>query len=326
MNAEQDFLKLCTLFGACSKRSQGAGGNISVKQANTLWIKASGYRLTAVTKTSGYVKCHIPTLQELYQKNIETFEESIGGKPSMESFFHLLPKSHIVHIHPTFFCKYLCSIQSKAIFTSNHFPNSLYVPYVKPGLPLAKSIFPHYTNESVIFLENHGIILLSDSVESMIELYETSLATLEQIVGTNANQSSLSVEYKLTQLFNQTVKPIYTLPSLPNFFSPISPDHFLFLQPQPFLTAAKTVEHDCQNWLAENKAPSVVQVDNQVYCLALSYDLCTNKEEYLRSYLEIDSTTTILTLQDQQDLLTCPKENHRLNSLQTSNLLIQQVQ
>lgn len=318
MTGKQDLLTLCSIFGACLKRSQGAGGNISVKEKNVLWIKASGVRLSSVTNTTGYVKCRLSKIQECYKNENEDLEETvIGGpnkKPSMETFFHLLPKSHIVHIHPTFFCTYLCSTELCSIFKSK-MENTLYIPYIKPGLSLAKSILAKYTDESVIFLENHGIILLADSVESVIRLYEETLTKLETIVQGKSNESSISIEYRLQKLSNQIVKPIYGIPPLPSSFLAISPDHFLFLQKNPLLTSKNRLEEDFQNWMKHNSSvPSVVQVDFQIYTLALTYEVCTNKEEYLRSYLEIYQTATTLREEHLEELLTCPKEKIRLTS------------
>lgn len=319
MTAKDDLLILCSIFGSCLKRSQGAGGNISVKQGNTLWIKASGIRLSSVSTTTGYVECDISKIHQCYKNENENLDETvIGGpskKPSMETFFHLLPKSHIVHIHPTFFCSYLCSAELRTIFSNEMASNSLYIPYIKPGIQLAKHILPHYSNESIIFLENHGIILLGDSIESIIHLYEDTLTKLEKIVQAKANESSISIEYKIHKLSNQFAKPIYGLSSLPTHFLPISPDHFLFLQNRPLISSKIYLEEDFHKWMeVTSTPPSILQVDFQVYSLAPTYELCTNKEEYLRSYLDIYPTATILSEENQKELLTCPKEKIRLTS------------
>ena len=319
MNPKEELILLCSLFGSCEKKTQGQGGNISVKQGTTLWIKASGSRLSSVSDRIGYVECDIPKIHECYNKGEENLEGSVlrgpSKKPSMETFFHLLPKSHIVHIHPTFFCRYLCNFELKSIFSNFGKENTLYIPYCKPGLQLAQRILPLYKNESVIFLENHGIILLADSVESLLLLYDNTLSKLENDVDQKSYESSLSSLYTIYKTTNQIAKPVYRLPLLPDTFLPMTPDHFLFLQKSPLLTTKSDLEIDCRKWMQEKGyAPSVLQEDDQIYCLGTTFEQCVNKEEYLRSYFDIFPTASHLSEDNQKELLVCPKEIHRLST------------
>jgi rhamnose utilization protein RhaD (predicted bifunctional aldolase and dehydrogenase) len=309
-----DLVYLCSLFGACSKRTQGAGGNISVKQNNLLWIKASGIKLSSVSKKSGYACCNIDTLLELFANANENLQSALAypesESPSMETFFHLLPFSHIVHIHPTFFCKYLCSKESSSIFTTTNFPSSLYIPYTKPGYPLAKKIFDTYTKETIIFLENHGIILLGNSVQNVVELFSHTTEILESIVNEKYTASSLMIEHKLYHLTFEFAKPVYPVLILPNHFDPITPDHVLFLKEAPFFTTKDTLEKDI---LESKTIPSVIRVDKQIYTLGKTVEQAQNKEDYLQSYVEIWSESTYLQAENINDLLNCSKEKLRMN-------------
>jgi rhamnose utilization protein RhaD (predicted bifunctional aldolase and dehydrogenase) len=311
----EDFLSLCNIFGACSKRSQGAGGNISVKQDTILWIKASGARLSSISKKSGYACCNINLLHDLYVKENENLQTALAyaesEPPSMETFFHLLPCSHIVHIHPSFFCKFLCSNESKSIFTTVNFPSSLYIPYTKPGYLLAKKIFSLYTNESVIFLENHGVIFLANSSESVIKLYIDIVALLESITKCKDSASSLSVEYQLYKLTNEFAKPIYFLnKSLPKLFVPITPDHFLFLKDLPLITTKECLSTDLQKYRV---IPSILSIDSQIYALGKTIEQAQSKEEYLQSYIEIYDNSTRLSDTNMSELIECSKEKLRLS-------------
>ena len=309
-----DFVYLCSLFGACPKRSQGAGGNISVKQDNLLWIKASGVKLSSVSKKSGYACCKIDSLLELFTNANEDLQSALAypesESPSMETFFHLLPYSHIVHIHPTFFCKYLCSKESSSIFTTTHFPSSLYIPYTKPGYPLAKKIFDTYTNERLLLLENHGIILLGNSVQDVVELFLQVTEVLESIVNEKYTASSIMIEHKLYHLTFEFANPVYSAFTLPKKFDPITPDHFLFLKEAPFFTTKDTLEKDL---LQSKTIPAVVCVDTQVYTLGKTVEQAQHKEDYLQSYVEIWSESTSLQQEDTYNLLNCSKEKLRLN-------------
>jgi rhamnose utilization protein RhaD (predicted bifunctional aldolase and dehydrogenase) len=309
-----DLVYLCSLFGACSKRTQGAGGNISVKQEGLLWIKSSGTRLSSVSKKKGFASCKLNVLQELFERGNECLTSALAypesESPSMETFFHLLPYSHIVHIHPTFFCKYLCSKEARTIFRVENFPNSLYIPYIKPGYPLAKAIFDYHTYETLIFLENHGIILLGNSVDEVIQLFTEATHQLEKIVGEKNTASPIAVEHQLYQLTNEFAKPVYPELAIPSVFDPITPDHFLFLKEAPLFTTKDTLEKDL---LDCKSMPSVVHIDKHSYTLGKTVEQAQDKEDYLRSYVEIWSDSTYLNQENTADLLNCSKEKLRMN-------------
>lgn len=315
----EEFLYLCDLFGSCIGRTQGAGGNISVKWDNKLLVKASGYRLSAVNENEGYVYCNIDRVKSCYDNQEENLESAIlektQSKPSMESFFHLLPKQYIVHIHSTFFCKYLCKSNTANIFSEENFPRSLFIPYIKPGLKLAQSILPNYSDQSLIFLENHGIILLGNSIEQIVDLYDKTVRHAESIWKEPSTYSSLIVEKKLKDLTKQTVKPVYNLSfSLPSFFLPVTPDHFLFLQDSPLQVKESQLESSLLEWKDKKQTfPSVLQIDSQIYILGKSYIQCQNKEEYLRSYFEIYDHASFLPKENLDELMSCSKETFRIH-------------
>lgn len=313
------FINLCNLFGSCTQRTQGTGGNISVKENDTLIIKASGCRLSSVSNTDGYVICSIQKIQEALDEGKEQLEESIlegaPRKPSMEAYFHILPKTIIVHFHSVYFCKYLCKQTAREIFTVENFPNSKFISYKKPGLDLAKELMPLYTNESILFLENHGIILLGESIEEIIAVYSQTIDRLQTLTQTICYDSDLRVEKIIKDTTNQIIKPIYNFPDfLSQPFKAVTPDHFLFLQERPLLSTKKTVENDLKEWKTVfHTFPSILQVDETIYSLAQTYEQCQNKEEYLRSYFDIYVEAQELDSQELLNLLHCPKEQFRLS-------------
>ena len=314
---EEELIFLCNLFGSCSKRSQGAGGNISVKDNNNLYIKASGVRLTSVKKGYGYVICDLSGVLKQFHDNCETLESTVlfgaPQKPSMETFMHLLGFQYIVHFHPSYICKFLCSKEAPGIFTKQNFPNSLFIHYVKPGFELAKTILPNWNGETVLFLENHGIVILGDRIESLVEKYSRIVKKTEELTNIQDIASSIEIEYFLTKHFQCVVKPIYSINKLPTKFSAITPDHFLFLQTSLFINSNELDEDICLWKTKYNTFPTFLQVNSHIYTLGKSWEECQNREEYLLSYIEISGpSTTTISFSEQNKLLECPKEQFRL--------------
>ena len=110
----QAYVRLCNLFGSSTDLVQGSGGNFSVKTTTHIQIKSSGTLLADTTTTSGFVICSLAKLHELLENDsIQTRDAVVGGDaqkaPSMEDFFHLIPKKWVIHIHPTFLLGKLCT-------------------------------------------------------------------------------------------------------------------------------------------------------------------------------------------------------------------------
>lgn len=323
-SAIDELICLSSIFGACRFRSQGAGGNISVKEGNVLYIKASGFKITSISKTNGFVGCDILSIKDSLQNSSEDLQRSIIQnhhlKPSMEALFHVLPKKYIVHIHPVFFCRYLCSKNATQLFSTTNFPNSLFVEYAKPGLELAQIILPRYKNESIIFLKNHGIILLSDSIDEIVNLYSTSVHSLENLVSECDQGSDIMIEYSINKSTGLVAKPAYSLYHvLPSSFLAITPDHYLFLDKAPLLSKNETIREDISDYYkVYKKYPCVLQVNNQIYCLGKNIEQCQNKEEYLLSYMDIMKSShemNEITEEQQMALLNSSSEKYRLNTL-----------
>lgn len=163
------FIRACEKVGNDLELSQGPGGNISVKVNDYLIIKASGIPLEDVTRISGYsiVKYNkIPKDQGSDDELNRHITQSIAGnypRPSMETGFHsVLQSGLIIHAHPVYLTLLLCLKNSKEILTELGFlgKGAAYIEYVNPGVQLYNKCaeLPHDTD--VVFLENHGIIIL----------------------------------------------------------------------------------------------------------------------------------------------------------------------
>jgi rhamnose utilization protein RhaD (predicted bifunctional aldolase and dehydrogenase) len=184
-------------------------GNTSVKLSDdTFLVKASGSTLGTLDE-SGVVECRFGPLLAMLDggelRDVQVEEHILAcrvdpesRKPSVESLFHAylltLPGIRFVgHVHPVSVNQILCSPHARDFAGRRLFPDhivccgadSVLIPYVDPGLQLARVIreavveFLGRNGEAprVILLENHGVIALGATPEGVkAALYMTDKA------------------------------------------------------------------------------------------------------------------------------------------------------
>ncbi len=195
----QHLLELSALVGADPALVQAAGGNTSIKEKGTLWIKASGtWLMNALTAEIMVPVALSPLLQAMDENNplaerSESFvlkDQNPGGlRPSIETTVHAaLPQKIVVHVH----CVETIAIAARhdavtVLATLLDDFNWRYVPYVRPGLPLSRSIVKslhddHNTPADVIILGNHGLVVAAESVTDVQRLLSRVCSALKQPV------------------------------------------------------------------------------------------------------------------------------------------------
>jgi rhamnose utilization protein RhaD (predicted bifunctional aldolase and dehydrogenase) len=169
-------------------------GNTSCRTGETFWVKASGTSLSNMT-AEGVTECRIAPLLELLNRddasddqiNAELTKNQVTAaakRPSTEAVFHAyllsLPGiSWVGHTHPIAVNGILCSPRAAEFAASRTFPDeivccgsaSLLLPYVDPGLALAKAIRAGVEDfqsrqgkiPKIILLANHGLIATGSS-------------------------------------------------------------------------------------------------------------------------------------------------------------------
>lgn len=157
-----DYVELCSLVGNILD-APGKGGNISVKSGNSLIIKSSGQDMKK--------KDHLVTYEDVSIR-VSDFNGALYRKPSMEYKFHEFIKSkYVVHYHPAYLLPYLCS---NVEIVSPY--DNIRIPYATPGDDLYEAIKEKVlssfnVDSGIIFLSNHGVILFSDDLEEIKEMY-----------------------------------------------------------------------------------------------------------------------------------------------------------
>lgn len=164
---------------------QGGGGNTSVKlDDNRMAIKASGWLLSDVTTVDGYSVVDYQKIREYldcpdqdedtFTKKIKSFVVETNNRPSIETGFHALVSRCVVHTHSVYANLLACSKEGASI-AKGLFPDSAWVGYAAPGRKLTLEVKDviRKRNEipSIVFLENHGVIVSSDDAKSALEIH-----------------------------------------------------------------------------------------------------------------------------------------------------------
>ncbi|MDK2980555.1 MAG: hypothetical protein PWQ55_902 [Chloroflexota bacterium] len=167
-------------------------GNTSTRcDDETFWVKASGSQLSTID-SSGFSRVNAAAVLALLD-NERLDDEAIAAglkaaltdagmkKPSVETFLHAIclfecGVDWVAHTHPISAMSILCSVTGGDPFRQHIFPDEIVmcgespvvVPYVDPGLPLARAIraeLKHHLDRfgappKLMLMENHGIVAL----------------------------------------------------------------------------------------------------------------------------------------------------------------------
>lgn len=175
-------------------------GNTSAKLSNEQFaVKASGCCLATLTESDISI-CDTGRVLAILEKRQLSDEEldpmlldaRIGRtskKPSVESMFHawlltLRDVNFVGHCHPLPANQVLCSPRARDFAERRLFPDevvwcgpqSVFIPYSDPGLPLAREIAERTrafiekegTVPRLILLQNHGIIALGPTPQAVL--------------------------------------------------------------------------------------------------------------------------------------------------------------
>jgi rhamnose utilization protein RhaD (predicted bifunctional aldolase and dehydrogenase) len=192
-------------------------GNTSARVGDaSYWIKASGQQLHRIP-ASGFVELQFTPVLELLERLEVTDEEvrqalasaridpNASLRPSIEATMHaalyaLSDARFIGHTHPTVVNMVLCARDYENALAGRLFPDHivycglepLCVPYVDPGLPLARQVRRSLTEyldlfgeaPKVIFLQNHGLIALGKTATEVENITLMTIKACRILVGT----------------------------------------------------------------------------------------------------------------------------------------------
>ncbi|MFK7838398.1 MAG: class II aldolase/adducin family protein [Sulfitobacter sp.] len=179
-----EFRALSAKLGSDPLQVQGPGGNTSIKDGNTMWIKASGTELAdAMDKPIFVAVDRAAAKAEAGGAGDGTCKATVLDpentlRPSIETTFHAaLDWDVVAHTHSVATLVHAISPEGRlAAQDKLQGLPAVMVPYAKPGLPLTAKILAKVLPETqVIVLQNHGLICCGSSVEEV----ETLIAEVE---------------------------------------------------------------------------------------------------------------------------------------------------
>jgi rhamnose utilization protein RhaD (predicted bifunctional aldolase and dehydrogenase) len=191
-------------------------GNTSQRiDADTFWVKASGQQMQHIDR-SGFVAMRFAPLLDLLDNPPNSaarvqqlmmdarVDTAAPTRPSVEATFHAALLADcgaacIAHTHPTAINQVLCSARAETFARHRLFPDdvvlcgpeSVFVPYVDPGLPLAAAIREQVRAYSarydeppkVILMANHGLIALAQTHEEALNITAMAVKAAKVFMG-----------------------------------------------------------------------------------------------------------------------------------------------
>src|SRR4051812_1147419 len=177
-----DFLvHLSHLMGQNLRLVQPGGGNTSLKEGDTLLVKGSGTDLRTIGR-DGFTRLSLSRLSALGDAESMDDAEMMrfmascmtaeGPAPSVETPLHaLLPYKVIAHTHDvaTMSLTNIRDAQAERLVAELLGKRVVYVPYVRPGFPLAQAVgrmAGRIPPEAIgLTLAHHGLVVWGDHAE-----------------------------------------------------------------------------------------------------------------------------------------------------------------
>jgi len=184
----------CARIGADPLLVQGAGGNVSWKEDDALWIKASGTWLAEADKKDIFVPVDLAHLKlNITQKDFSTTPKIVNNshlRPSIETLLHaLMPHKVVVHLHAVEILAHLVREHPIEIFNQliGDSINWCCVDYFKPGAELAEAIMIkllQHQDINVVFLLNHGVVIGGENIKEIDVVLQKLISLLKNMITT----------------------------------------------------------------------------------------------------------------------------------------------
>lgn len=188
--------RIARAAGARPDLTQGGGGNVSVKLGSErMLVKASGAQLKDVTPASGYALVNYgnirrriaagPGGEDEFSDFICAQALPVAGvkpaRPSIETGFHALLNTVVVHTHSVYANILNMSAEGHAL-GRQMFPEAEFIPYRSPGPQLCSAINERAraSGPQIFFMQNHGLAVAHAGAQGALDLNERVNETLRR--------------------------------------------------------------------------------------------------------------------------------------------------
>ena len=312
---------------------QGAGGNTSFKDKKVLWVKASGCWLSDAKNSDIFVPIDNEEVVELIENgNVaditiksNCYQNKYSLHPSIETALHaLMPHKFVLHVHAVNTLS-IAVLSNGKKYTENLLKdiNWAWIPYVMPGIKLAKSVqCAMREGPDVIVLANHGLVVGAETAQQALSL----LTLVEDKMKRKVRKT---IEIDNERLLSAISKSNYRMPKYETVHAiardgialkvvetgVLYPDHVVFLGAGPMMILSIDEFEDGLKESIFTKSNSVIIVrdfgvvvprdfsdnaESMLYCLA-SVLLRIQEGEELR----------YLTQEDEMELMDWDAEKYR---------------
>lgn len=183
-------------YGGDTNLVIAGGGNTSMKENGTLYVKGSGTALAAI-RAEDFVAMDLGKLLEIPKKAYpaedapreaaflaDVMAARLPGeehkRPSVETLLHaLFPQRYVLHLHPTLVNGLTCARKGRER-AAELFPGAAWVDERRPGYTLAMNLARRVSGGAdTVLLQNHGVFFAADTPEELDRMLREMLAALE---------------------------------------------------------------------------------------------------------------------------------------------------
>lgn len=246
----------CAQIGADSLLVQGAGGNVSWKDGEMLWVKASGTWLAHAKQEEIFIPVDLAHLRaEIAEESFSATPKVFGDsnlKPSIETMLHaLMPHQIVVHLHAVEILAHLVRenpLKDLELLIGDSVKWT-FVDYFKPGAELAQAVsgqLAEHLDTDVVFLKSHGVVIGGADIKCVDLTLRKLLARLQTKTlpfGKNIEREALVSNFlaRYYALSGDTdINQLATNSELASRLQAdwaLYPDHIVFLGEQAFLVS-----------------------------------------------------------------------------------------
>ncbi|ELX08864.1 aldolase II superfamily [Janthinobacterium sp. HH01] len=314
----------CARVGADPLLVQGAGGNASWKNGDTMWVKASGTWLGEAQRADIFVPVDLAHLRAaIAAGDLDVVPRALAGsslRPSIETLMHaLMPQSVVLHLHAVEVLAHLVRADFAAPAPAS--APWCWVDYHKPGAALAGAIAARLREQpeaQIVFLQNHGVVIGGADVGEVEAILASLLACMrtEPLAPVAPAGAEASTMATLTTIPDEGIQQLALDPRLYKRLRKewaLCPDHVVFLGAEAACYADADSFVAAQTIGADARLAFIAGVG--VYA---AKDFGAARTAQLRCYYDIlvrqpsDAVLTTLSMPQLAELLDWDAERYRL--------------